>query len=96
MELIAAVRFLHDVAAALRPRGARSNGVGPYPPGTTISSVLDPLLVELVRSVVDSIPLGCMATGEEIGRVVCFLASEEAGYVTGQHFYVDGGRTVAL
>ena len=43
-----------------------------------------------------NIPLGRMASAEEMGLVVAFLASDDASFVTGQHFYVDGGRTTAL
>ena len=36
--------------------------------------------------------LGRMGTPEEIARSVCFLASEEASFITGQVLIVDGGR----
>jgi 3-oxoacyl-[acyl-carrier protein] reductase len=39
----------------------------------------------------EEIPLGRWGTPREFGDVVCFLASERAGYVTGQTFVVDGG-----
>ncbi len=37
-------------------------------------------------------PAGRMGTPEDIANMVCWLASEEAGFVTGQEFVVDGGR----
>jgi glucose 1-dehydrogenase len=33
-------------------------------------------------------------TAEEMGAVACFLASDDAGYITGQTIFVDGGLTL--
>lgn len=41
-------------------------------------------------------PIGRTGEPEDIGAMVCFLASEQAGFVTGQIFVVDGGRTAKL
>ena len=38
-------------------------------------------------------PVGRMGTPEDIANMVCWLASDEAGFVSGQEFIVDGGRT---
>lgn len=43
-----------------------------------------------------SVPLGRMATPDDIADMATFLASDEAQYVTGQLLVVDGGRTVGL
>lgn len=40
------------------------------------------------------IPLGRFATGEDVGNAVCWLASEEAGFITGVELPVDGGRSL--
>ncbi len=42
------------------------------------------------------IAYGRLARPEEIGALVAFLASDEAAYVTGAEFYVDGGWTGAM
>ena len=39
------------------------------------------------------IPLGRFGTPEDVAAVATFLASDEAGYVTGSTYYVDGGLT---
>ena len=40
------------------------------------------------------IPMGRMGEGEDIGAAVSFLASKEAGYVTGQTLHVNGGMAM--
>jgi 3-oxoacyl-[acyl-carrier protein] reductase len=41
------------------------------------------------------IPLGSMGTPKDVAYAVCFLASEEAHYITGQVLRVDGGMVMA-
>jgi 3-oxoacyl-[acyl-carrier protein] reductase len=40
------------------------------------------------------IPMGRMGEGDEIGAAVAYLASREAGYVTGQTLHVNGGMAM--
>jgi len=49
---------------------------------------------ELQAKIVASIPLGRLAEPEEVGWAVRFLASEEAGYITGQTIVIDGGQVL--
>ena len=38
--------------------------------------------------------MGRAARPEEIGKLVCFLASDDASYITGQLIVIDGGNTI--
>jgi len=49
---------------------------------------------EYERSMAASIPLKKLGTVEDIGYAALFLASKEAGYITGQTIVVDGGQTL--
>ncbi|XP_034257037.1 3-oxoacyl-[acyl-carrier-protein] reductase FabG-like [Thrips palmi] len=49
---------------------------------------------DFLKSVGATIPLGRVGLPEDIAKVIVFLASDMAGFVTGQNIYVDGGNTV--
>jgi glucose 1-dehydrogenase len=71
----------------------RVNGIGP---GATITPINrawvdDPEKAAMVTS---HIPLGRAATADEMGGVACYLASDDAAYITGQTIFVDGGLTL--
>jgi glucose 1-dehydrogenase len=63
-----------------------------------------PVLTELMERVVhneekhkqlmERLPIGRIATCQEIARVILFLASEEAAFLVGQTIYPDGGRSI--
>ena len=74
-------------------RGVRVNGIGPGATITPINSawIEDPLKKEQVES---HIPMARAGTADEMAGVTCFLASEDAAYITGQTIFVDGGLTL--
>lgn len=79
------------LAAELAPRGVRVNAVVPGLLGVGMGERLDH---RAVARQVEHIPLGRVGTGDEVARVVCFLASEDAAYMVGQHVVVDGGLSL--
>jgi glucose 1-dehydrogenase len=73
--------------------GIRVNGIGP---GATITPINrawvdDPAKSEQVTS---HIPMARAGTADEMAGVACFLASDDAAYITGQTLFVDGGLTI--
>jgi glucose 1-dehydrogenase len=71
----------------------RVNGVGPGATVTPINRawIDDPMKKEQVES---HIPLARAGTSDEMAGVTCFLASDDAAYITGQTIFVDGGLTL--
>jgi 3-oxoacyl-[acyl-carrier protein] reductase len=63
-------------------------------PGNIRTGGLDDLCEEYLDRMRASIPKGTLGTPEDIGHAVAYLASEEAGYVTGASLVVDGGQTL--
>jgi 3-oxoacyl-[acyl-carrier protein] reductase len=49
---------------------------------------------EYIAQMARSIPAGALGKPEDIGYAVAFLASDEAGYITGQTITVDGGQVL--
>jgi glucose 1-dehydrogenase len=73
--------------------GIRVNGIGP---GATITPINrawvdDPVKAEMVTA---HIPMRRAGTADEVAGVACFLASDDAAYITGQTLFVDGGLTL--
>lgn len=74
-------------------RGIRVNGLAPGATVTPINRawVDDPVKAEQVTS---HIPMPRAGDADEMAGVACFLASDDAAYITGQTLYVDGGLTL--
>ena len=77
--------------------GVRANTVGPgmltdgMAQRLMASGDLDERALEAARA---NIPLRSFGSAADIAEAVCFLASDRAGYISGQHLAVDGGYTV--
>jgi len=79
--------FAQEVAS----RGITVNCVAP---GFMTSAMTDALNEQQKAGILSKIPTGAMGTGEDIGAAVVYLASREAGYVTGQTLHVNGGMAM--
>jgi glucose 1-dehydrogenase len=74
-------------------RGIRVNGIGP---GATVTPINRAWIDDPVKrtQVEEHIPMRRAGTADEMGAVAAFLASDDAGYITGQTIFVDGGLTL--
>jgi glucose 1-dehydrogenase len=74
-------------------RGIRVNAIAPGATVTPINRawVEDP---EKKKQVEEHIPMGRAGDADEMAAVAAFLSSKEAGYITGQTIYIDGGLTL--
>jgi len=77
-----------SVARELASRNVTANAITP---GYIATAMTDKLSDEVKAGFVEQIPLGRLGTPDDIASAVCFLASEEAGYMTGQVLSVNGG-----
>jgi NAD(P)-dependent dehydrogenase (short-subunit alcohol dehydrogenase family) len=77
-------------------KGIRVNSVCPGPVNTPLLRELFATDQERAQRRLVHIPLGRFAEPEEIANVALFLASDEASYVTGAAYVVDGGITAAF
>lgn len=86
-------------ADELGPFGIRVNSVRPgLVPSDATSALTDPEpggpLHAVQRDYLQNMPLGRLGTVDDVGAMVRFLCSDEASWITGQAYAVDGGHTV--
>jgi 3-oxoacyl-[acyl-carrier protein] reductase len=74
--------------------GSRNITVNAVAPGYITTDMTNDLNDEVKEQLKSSIPLGRLGTPDDVANLVCFLASDEAGYITGQTFNVDGGMVM--
>lgn len=90
----ALVSLARSWATELAPKGIRVNTLVPGPIRTGLRDFLpEGTRKEFEKSVVNDVPLGRVGSAEEAAAVALFLLSDEASYVTGSQYMVDGGFT---
>jgi 3-oxoacyl-[acyl-carrier protein] reductase len=77
--------------ASARELASRSITVNAVAPGFVLTELTQDLPDPLKDEITARTPLGRFGTTEEVANAVAFLASDEAGYITGQVLAVDGG-----
>jgi len=82
------IAFTKSIA---REMGSRSITVNAVAPGFIITEMTDKLPSERKEAILAMIPLQHFGQPEDVAELVAFLASERAGYITGQVITIDGG-----
>ena len=82
--------FIRTACIELAKYGVTVNAVMP---GNIITEGLQDLGQDYLDTMAASIPLKKLGVVEDIGNAALFLATKEAGYITGQTIVVDGGQT---
>jgi glucose 1-dehydrogenase len=82
--------MMRNLAVELGPLGITINNVAPGAIATPINTALlnDKPKLEALQN---AIPLGHLGTPEDVASLIAFLASDEAAYITGSTYVVDGG-----
>ena len=91
----AAIRsFARTWTVELKHRKIRVNAISPGPIDTPIFNGMaqsEEQIEQLKTSIVSAVPMGRMASPDEVAKAVSFLASDDSSYVTGIELFVDGG-----
>ena len=82
--------LMRDLAMELGPAQITVNNVAPGAISTPINAKMMANKQEL-DALLNNIPLGRMGTPEEVAGLVAFLASDDASYITGSTYVIDGG-----
>ena len=87
----AVLSFTRSLALELAPR-VRANAVSP---GLIDTPMVKPLMALRGAQLIEATPLKRLGTSEEVARVIAFLCSDAASFVTGETIHVNGGLHVA-
>lgn len=82
------VGYSKSLAAELGSRGITSNCIAP---GLIETDMTDKLNPDQLAAMLNRIPLGRLGEAAEVAALTAFLASESAGYITGETIHINGG-----
>lgn len=85
------IGFTKSVAKELAARGIRVNAIAP---GFIETDMTDAIPEKIREGMLETIPLRRGGKAEDVANAVAFLASDDAGYITGQVLKVDGGMVM--
>jgi|WP_308612159.1 3-oxoacyl-[acyl-carrier protein] reductase len=77
--------------ACAKEMAARNIRVNAVAPGFIETAMTDGIPEKIREGMISSIPMGRMGQPEDVAKAVCFLASDDSSYITGQVLVVDGG-----
>lgn len=89
--------YVRVLAKELAGRGIRANGISPGPIDSNFfdrTGIPEEQAQQMAENIQAQVPLGRFGTPEEIASVAAFLLSDDASYVTGADYTVDGGMTM--
>jgi len=85
-----------SLAVELAPDGITANAVAPGPTETELFRENNPKGGEGEKRYLAKVPMGRFASPEEIAAAIVFLAGDNAGFITGQTLFVDGGSSLGM
>jgi 3-oxoacyl-[acyl-carrier protein] reductase len=80
---------------AAKELAARNINVNAVAPGFIETDMTAKLPEQIREKMKEAIPLGRFGSPDDVAKVIVFLASEEAGYITGQTVVIDGGMVMS-
>jgi NAD(P)-dependent dehydrogenase (short-subunit alcohol dehydrogenase family) len=89
--------YTRTASTELAPRNIRINSVNPGPIATGIfgkSGLSDEMIQGFAAALQNRIPLKRFGTPEDVAKLVTFLASDDASFITGAEYNIDGGIIV--
>jgi 3-oxoacyl-[acyl-carrier protein] reductase len=85
------IGMIKSIAGEYAKRGVTANSIAP---GFIATAMTDRLTDKQREAILARVPAGRLGSGADVAAAAVFLASEEAAYVTGQTFHVNGGMAM--